>query len=526
VRGVTLIITTETVRGRLNSIGVLILIAAAIAPTLSVKIPAMEDYLDHLSRMYILTTAGTIDANPYYHVSWALYPDIAMDVIIPLLGKFMQVETAGKIFFLTSQLLIISGAFVIELAVKRRLEFAPFSALMTLSSMPFSLGLVNFEFGTGLALWGIASWIALSRIEKWRCRLVIHALLSSIIFLAHFFALGIYGLSIGLYELRRLFESRYNARRTLALLLILACPVAIMFLLMLWSGASVGESDNEWWFSWKPVWFVFFLNGYSVTLAAGSACALAVLLFYGFIKRSLALSIDGRWLAFGFLLVFIAMPFKLFGSRMADIRMITAAFLILPAFMTISPRAKSFSYSAAIVAVAIIVINSSYVGYVWVSYQKDYKAVKASFTLLRQKSFILVGANSVRENSSTILTDAPMWRAPTLAVYYAKAFVSSLYTIPGTHAVGVETEWRHLAINGKTENYIPPLLADLKTIAEGRNVPGAPRYIREWQSDFDYVYLLGPHAPNVLPNILVELFTDRRFTLYCIRRGIWCKAPP
>ena len=74
----------------------------------------MEDYLDHLSRMYILTTAGTKNANPYYQVNWALYPDLAMDAIIPQLARFMDVETAGKIFFLTSQLLIISGALLLN----------------------------------------------------------------------------------------------------------------------------------------------------------------------------------------------------------------------------------------------------------------------------------------------------------------------------------------------------------------------------------------------------------------------------
>ena len=264
--------------------------------------------------------------------------------------------------------------------------------------MPFSLGLVNFEFGTGVALWGIASWIALSRTGKWWCRLVVHIIFSSILFLAHFFALGIYGLVIGIFELRRILESRFNARRTLAIVFILACPVALMLLLMLWTGASVGESDNEWWFSWKPLWFVLFLNGYSVTLAAGSACALAILLFYGAIKGSLSLSIDGKWIAFGLLLVFIAMPFKLSGSRMADIRMIAAAFLILPAFMILAPRPRSFGYFAAAVIVAIILVNSSYVGYVWASYQTDYKAMKASFTLLRQKSFILVGSSPVRDN--------------------------------------------------------------------------------------------------------------------------------
>jgi hypothetical protein len=287
---------------------------------------------------------------------------------------------------------------------------------------------------------------------------------------------------------------------------------------MLWTGASVGEFDNEWWFDWKPFWVIHFLNGYSLNLAASSACALALLVFYGAIKGSLSLSIDGKWIAVGLLVVFIAMPFKLCGSRMADMRMIIAAFLILPAFMILAPRPRSFGYFAAVVTVVIIFVNISYAGYVWASYQNDYRAMKASFTLLRQKSFILVGSTSAPD--APVLMDAPMWRAPTLAVYYAKAFVSSLYTLPGTHAVKVKTEWNHLTINGKTESYLPPSLAILKAIAEGENVPSAPQYLRDWQSDFDYVYLLGPHTPDALPKILVEIATDRRFTLYRVRRTI------
>ena len=263
---------------------------------------------------------------------------------------------------------------------------------MTLYSAPFSFGFVSFEFGTGVALWGIASWIALSRIGNWWTRFIVHIIFSSVLFLAHFFALGIYGLVIGIFELRRIFESRFNARRALSIVLILACPVVLMLVLMRWTGASVGEIDNEWLFSWKPFWCILFLNGYSVNLAAASACALAILLIYGAIKGSLSLSIDGKWIAVGLLLVFIAMPFKLFGSRMADIRVITAAFLILPAFMILAPRPRSFRYVALAVTVVLILVNSGYVGYVWASYQNDYKAMKASFTLLRQNSFVLVGS--------------------------------------------------------------------------------------------------------------------------------------
>src|ERR1700745_421101 len=83
-----------------TAIGFALLFVAAITPTLLVPIPAMEDYLDHLGRMYVLAAASTTNANPYYQISWGLYPDLAMDLIVPQLARFMDVETAGKIFFL------------------------------------------------------------------------------------------------------------------------------------------------------------------------------------------------------------------------------------------------------------------------------------------------------------------------------------------------------------------------------------------------------------------------------------------
>jgi len=134
--------------------------------------------------------------------------------------------------------------------------------------------------------------------------------------------------------------------------------------------------------------------------------------------------------------------------------------------------------------------------------------------LIRQGSFVLVASSDA---SSSLLMDAPIWRAPTLAVYYAKAFVSSLYTIPGTHAVEVKPDLKHLDIDSMTETYALPSLATLEIIAHGGEAPRAPRYIRNWTRDFDYAYLLGPHRPNILPDVLDQLTAERRFTLYRVR---------
>lgn len=495
----------------------IVLLVAAIIPTLLVKIPAMEDYLDHLGRMYILATAGTSEANPHYHVSWAIYPDIAMDIVVPLLGRYLDIETAAWIFFFASQLLIVTGAIALELVVKGRHELAGFASLLTLYSLPFSLGLLNFEFGTGIALWGVASWIALSRHDSRRFRFIAHIGFSIVLFLSHFYALGIYGLTLGLLELRRLLSSRSTLSQSSFAFLELASPVIVMLWLMKESGGAVGENDYQWWFSWKPLWFGVFLNGYSTTLAAGSVAVLIVLLSYSVLTRSLSISAEGKWIGAGFLLIFLMLPFKFFGSRMADVRMITAALLILPAFITVSFRAKPLAYLIHLVVFAVIITNTSYVTYIWLSYRSDYEAMKSSFTRLHEGSFVLVG-NARSETPSTLLTDAPFFRAPTLAVYHAKAFVSTLYTVRGTHAVTARSDLHRLEVNNVTENYTPPSLATLKAISEGRHVPAAPRYVEAWTRDFDYLYLLGPHVPNALPEFLDELVAERRFTLYHIHK--------
>src|SRR5476651_1998304 len=91
-----------------------ILFCAALGPVLLTPIPAMVDYPNHLARMYILSRAGTPDANPFYQTAWALYPNLAMDLAIPQLARLVGVEVAARLFLLLSQILIVSGAVALE----------------------------------------------------------------------------------------------------------------------------------------------------------------------------------------------------------------------------------------------------------------------------------------------------------------------------------------------------------------------------------------------------------------------------
>jgi hypothetical protein len=105
-----------------------------------------------------------------------------------------------------------------------------------------------------------------------------------------------------------------------------------------------------------------------------------------------------------------------------------------------------------------------------------------------------------------------------LAVHYAKAFVSSLYTIAGQVPVEVRSRWKHLDVSAATESYTLPSLRTLRTLSDGQDVQDAPHYLRNWTQDFQYVYLIGTHTENALPGVLDELARYRRFTLYIVRK--------
>src|SRR5262249_10651462 len=221
-----------------------LLAALSLLPTLLVDIPAMADYLNHLARMYVLTDAGTANANPYYEISFALYPNLAMDLIVPQLARFLEVERATRFFFFASQVLIVAGAITLEWTVKRRHEIAGFAALLALPSMPFSYGFTNFEFGLGVALFGLALWVACER-RRWQVRLAIHTLFVCALFVAHLFALGVYGLVLGLYELRRMFVGRLEAVRAAAIVAMLAGPVLVPLLILYATGGARGPARTR-----------------------------------------------------------------------------------------------------------------------------------------------------------------------------------------------------------------------------------------------------------------------------------------
>jgi hypothetical protein len=479
-----------------------LLFAASVVPVLSVEIPAMIDYVNHLARMHLLVDAAAGRPNPAYEINWRLYPNLAVDIIVPVVARFVSVETAARLFLIASQTLVVSGAIALELKVRGRHQLSGFAALIALYSLPFLWGLANWEFGCGVALWAIVFWIHF-RGGPWLFWIGLHTCFFIMLFFAHLFALGIYGLTIGCYEASQIRGYRQAART----FVVMAFPAVAAYLFLVWSGGAPEQPVFTWWFGLKLIWPLLVMNCYNLPLSIALGVSIAGLLVFLGYNRILGLTRPAVFIGSGFLVVYLLMPARLFGSAYADVRLIPAIMLILPAFLTVHWPSAAVRSVAALVAVSIILINAATVASIWSAYRSDYADIITSFRLLRANSTILVARSDVEAGG----INAPMFYAPTLAVHYATAFVPSLYTLSGQQPVRKSASKSAFEIEDALD-YLPTTIWQLNNASAGGVVPN---HIRRWRTDYDYLYIVGDQTANI-PDQLTSMMRSRRFTLYAI----------
>jgi hypothetical protein len=463
--------------------------------------------------MYLLAEDGTAAANPYYRVEWALYPNLAMDLLVPQGARLIGVENATRLFLWLAQLLVVSGAVALEFAVKRRVHLAPFAALMFLYCLPFTWGFLNFEFGLGVALWGIAAMLVI-RGQSWALRLACNGVFVVLLFAAHFFALGVYGAVLGWLELWRAYAGRVAHRDTGFQLLVLAAPAAAMLAVAAFSGGAIGGSGIAWHFEFKPLWLFAIFNGYSLIISAASAVAVMTWLYVTAKRRVLRFAPAGAWMAAGFALLFLVLPSQVFSSAFADLRVLPAAALVMPAFLDLRFPDRRWLLGSLACVSAVTLTNLVVVCAVWGSYQSDYAEMIASFGKLEPAARVLVAdSGAASDPPLEDLIAYPMYHAPVLAVHYAQAFVPTLFTAAGEQPVRAQPDVARLDVP-----YAGPApMALLAAIAAGNTPPGTPLFVRAWPDDYDYLYVLGPHTANAVPVVLEEAASGRRFVLYRIR---------
>src|SRR5436305_1085236 len=149
------------------------------------------DYPNHLARFWVLAMGG----NVFYGVHWAPLPNLAGDVIVPMLARLMPLDVAGKLFLVTVFGQIVGGAASLNRAASGGWRLWPLLSVAFLYNRQFLWGFVNYLFGLGVALCGAALWLRMERARA-SLRVIVSALVALLCFFSHLAAFGLYALII------------------------------------------------------------------------------------------------------------------------------------------------------------------------------------------------------------------------------------------------------------------------------------------------------------------------------------------
>jgi hypothetical protein len=307
----------------------------------------------------------------------------------------------------------------------------------------FLWGFINYLFGLGVALCGLALWLALERARAW-LRLVAAALVALLCFFSHIAAFGLYALMIaGVEAWPALAE--WQARQWRALgrriaLLVGQFVIPAAVVVGSWSAVSSGGiSYAAWWRKADLLFSVF--DNYSRPFDV--ACFALLLILLGGLGWHQRLRLAPR-LVPAIALVFAAyllLPSQLLSGSGADHRIPVALFVLLVA--AAAPRFPSRKTALVIgsAAAAVLFARLAVIEAVWLRADRVYAADLAGIDALPVGAKLAVAYPPGAVNAAAI----PEVHLATLAVWRRAAFVLTLFAFPGQQPIGPKPPYDRLA---------------------------------------------------------------------------------
>ncbi len=499
-----------------------VLFAVVLTPVLVTRMPPFDDYTNHLARIWVMVTNGSDPLlDRFYGIRWTVVPNLAIDLIAPLLVKATGIYLGGKLFIVLYTLLLLTGPHAIQAALYRRLSLGPLVASLFIYNSINKFGVVNYEFGVGLALWLIAGWIALRRSAAW-LRVSVSIVCVIVLFFCHLMALGLYGLAIGSFELWSWWVEPKAIRARLWDGALLALPFAVAIPLLM-----LGPRDNA--FAIPAEWgglharmdgirYVF--QAYYPRLDLIAMVGMAIGLAWALYRRVLRLH-PFVWVFLAVAIaVYLVMPNRAMGSWGAAVRLpIALLFVVIGALQWNLASARARAAFVLIVA-ALAIFRTATVEAAFRHYDRIRVELDASLQQVPPGSRILI-ADEYRNSVELLIA---IRQLPCLAVIERSSLVSLVYSHPLQQILVVKPPYRQIA-GGYSDQPVP--LADLLHPPPASSPAEAPFYApsgriywRDWPHTYDFVYIMDRSDPaSPAPGRLQLLDRGERFELFRVVRG-------
>ena len=502
---------------------------ALLVPLLIVGVPPVLDYPNHFARMWLIAGGAQLTPlNQMYAVDWSqASTNIGIDLLAQTFGRLLGAGAVAKTCLMASIVLPCLGCLLLHRKVFGGAHWWQLVFVYPAFGKTGLAGFMNFNIGVGLALIGAVIDDALVR----RGRLASfcgRAIIAAVTLLFHPFATLAYGglilaMVIGreLPDLRspRVFVGKLVGTLTAALPI--ALPVALLLALSPQSPLEIAPGRTL--FGWSPFSvpgkigdlltayraYVPWFDG-MIALITLAIAGLAISLRRCSVHTGLLLA----GLAFGALA--LVMPARIGDAYWVETRLPVFATFILLA--SIRPEFALTGRRLAGVAALLLtlgLIRTALVSAAWLRGQQDIVSVQRAMSEVAPGASVLPITNGLQKGE---LGAAPLgryfagnnpafWSYPALAVVERRAFVPTLWTVPGQHALSVTGEWQ--AMSGAFGG-LPIAVRELGNRAN----PPAKQYLSSWRR-FDYILHLNADmaisAENRLPEQGLELVSDQGF---------------
>jgi hypothetical protein len=487
------------------------LITAASIPILTHTFPPLADYLNHLGRTYII---NNIDSNPelsrFYFTKWQILPNLMIDVAMLVLNPFMDVYRSGQTFTVAAFILILSGTLALNRALHGRWSAVPLIAAPLLYNQVLLVGVMNYIFGIGLALWAFAAWVAL-RDRPWPWRIGLSTLFAVALFFCHLYAVGVYGLVVLAFELHRLWV-RIPEPLSPRLMEFFSAGVPILPIIALLAISPTWRAVNEysWTANGKLDGLFMAVDVYYAAVAfALIACALMAAI-WAYRQGMLRFHPAGRMVLFVGSVVYLVMPRELFAAHMADQRLPIALAFVLIACFEVEFRTPIVRRAFVGMIVVLLGMRVIEVQMVWDRLAVISDAFRRSAMLIDRGARVLVVYGD--RSTSQDVSDFEIAHAASFATIERSSLVSTTFTVKGKQVLHVRDAFRRYV---EIEDRLPPSIPYFLEAAH-RDVP---YFFTRWPQHFDYVYILfTTHGPNPDPKDLQQIFDGPNFQLYRVIR--------
>jgi hypothetical protein len=488
------------------------LLAAALlmlVPLTVVDVPPLLDYPNHLARMYLHLHASEDPVlSSAYASHWDIIPNLAIDLLIPALARFMPLDVAGRVTLGLVLLLLLAGMVLYSRAAFGRRSYWPIAGALMGYNALFLLGFVNFLTGLGMGLLTASAWIGL-REKRPVAALVVTALGVAVTFFCHIFGIVFCAVLIGAHEATTLWRAWRGGAPLVPTALRRGAVAAPAFLpaLLLYGMTELSETSGPT--CWLPVQRKIgnlvepFMNYYAALDRLTLVVVLGVIAT-GFITRR-ARAHAGSALALLVLLVAYAVtPFEAKGAGFVDTRIpIMLGLLLFAGVLPLMPRRLALLAGAA--CAGLFVLRTGMLTQVWTTHAEDLRQMRESIAQVAPGSRVMV-ANAKPAGDSSYWAQGPRSRVvarfattefhmASLVILERRAFIPTLFSSASQQPIRVLPPYD--ALSARTG--VPSEIRDLSPSGWTPEALGNAPYLRDWQQKFDYLLVLNAGAEPDLP---------------------------